>query len=150
MQTLVPPKFIFAFELFSLKTCIVSAKTYYFCMFVYVLLSCMLCFYVCSHLISNVHIVRTFKNIIPFQTFEKWHNVSYHYVSYIKSEKSFIWRTGTWFLKPFEESVEENRMYHIEKPNSTVKTGTMYRGCNVYYQFFWKMEKLTLIAKHET
>ena len=39
-------KFIFAFELFLLKMYIVSAKTYYFCMFVrfafmYVLLSCL-------------------------------------------------------------------------------------------------------------
>ena len=110
----------------------------------------MLCFYVYTYLISNVHIVRTFKNIIPFQTFEKWHNVSYCYVSYIKSGTSFIWRTSAWFLKPFEERVEENHIYHIEKRNSTVKTGTVYRGCNVCYQFFWKMEKLTLIAKPET
>ena len=120
----------------------------------YALLSCMLCFHVCTHvcfhLISNVHIVRTFKNRIPFQTYKKWHNVSYHHVSYIKSETSFIWRTGAWFLKPFEERVEENHIYHIVKPNSTVKTGTVYRGCNVCYQFFWKMEKLTLIAKFET
>ena len=28
------------------------------------------CTYVCSHLISNVHIVRTFENTIPFQTFQ--------------------------------------------------------------------------------
>ena len=41
-------------------------------------------------------------------------------------------------------------MYQIVKPNSTVKTGTVYRGSNVYYQFFWKMEKLTLIEKFET
>ena len=91
-------KFIFAFESFSLKMYIVSAKTYYFCMFV--------CFAFMSALLSrlhlcmilNVHIVRTFENRIPFQTFEKWHNVSYRYVSYIKPETSFIWRTGAWFL----------------------------------------------------
>ena len=99
---------------------------------------------------SNVHILRKFENRIPFQTFEKWHNVSYRCVSYIKSETSFIWRTSAWFLKPFEERVEENYIYYIVKPNSTVKTGTVYRGCNVCYQFFWKMEKLTLIAKFET
>ena len=100
---------------------------------------------------SNVHIVRTFKNSIPFQTFEKWHNVSYRYVSYIKSEISDTWRTGAWFLKAFGESVEENHIYHLVKPNSTVKTRTVNIGCNVYVtKFFWKMEKLTLKAKFET
>ena len=77
-------KFIFAFESFSLKICIVSAKPYYFCIFVcfafmYALLSCL---HTCMlYLISSLHIVRTFENRIPFQTFEKWHNVSYRYVS---------------------------------------------------------------------
>ena len=71
------------------------------------------------------------------------------YVSYIKSETSFIWRTGAWFLKPFEERVKEKHIYHIVKPNSTLKTGTVYRGCNARYKFFWKMEILTLIAKSE-
>ena len=69
-------KFIFALESFSLKMYIVSAKPYYFCM---------LCFHVCTHgcfhLMSNLHIIRTFENRIPFQTFEKWHHVSYRYVS---------------------------------------------------------------------
>ena len=59
---------------------------------------CMLCFHVCTlvcfHLISNVQIVKTFENRIPIQTFEKWHNVSYRYVSYIKSETFDIRRTG--------------------------------------------------------
>ena len=94
-------KFIFAFELLSLKMYIVSAKTYL--LFLYV---CMFCFHVCTYvcicLISNEHIVRAFENRIPFQTFEKWHNVSYRYVSYIKSETSFIWtfwREGWW--KPY-------------------------------------------------
>ena len=85
-------KFIFAFESFILKMYIVSAKTY-FCIFV-CLLSCMLCFHVCTdvcfHLISNVDIVRTFENRIPFQTFEKWHNVIHRYVSNIKSETSLL------------------------------------------------------------
>ena len=31
---------------------------------------------------------------------KKWHKISYHYVSYIKSETFYIWRTGAWFLKP--------------------------------------------------
>ena len=38
--------------------------------------------------------VRTFENKIPVQTFEKPHNVSYRYVSYVKPETSDIWRTG--------------------------------------------------------
>ena len=139
-------KFIFTFESFSLKMHMCLQKHIIF-VCLYVFLSCMLCFHVCTHecfhLISNVHIVRTFENRIPFQTFEKWHNVSYRYVSYIKSETSFIWRRGTWLLKSFQERVEENHIYHIVKPSSTVKTGTVYRGCNVCYQFFWKIEKLT-------
>ena len=63
-------------------------------------LLCMLCFYVythvCFHLISNMHIVRTFENRISFQTFEKWHNVSYRYVSLVTSETSDIWRKSVW------------------------------------------------------
>ena len=95
----------------------------------YALLSCILCFHVCTHLcfhlISNVYIVRSFKNRIPFQTLEKWHNESYRYVSYIK---------------PFGEKVAENHIYHLVKPNSIVKTRTAYRGCNVCHKFFekWK------------
>ena len=54
------------------------------------LLSCIFCCHIGTHicfpLISNVHIARPFKNRISFQTFEKWHNVSYRYVSYVKSE----------------------------------------------------------------
>ena len=114
-------------------------------------MSYMLCFHVythvCFHLISKVHIVKTFKNRIPFQTFEKWHKVSYHHVSYIKSETSFIWRTGAWFLKPFEQRVEENHIYHIVKPNSTVKTGTIYSGCNVCYQVFLENGKIHFNSK---
>ena len=104
----------------------------------------------CFHLIPNVHIVRTFGNRVPFQTFEKWLNVSYRYVSQVKPETSDIRKIGIWFLKHFGESVEENHIYHLVKPNSTVKTRTVYRECNVCYQvFFWKMEKLTLRAKFE-
>ena len=69
---------------------------------------------------------------IEFQTYKKWHNVSYRYVSYIKSETSDTCRTGAWFLKPFGERVEENHIYHLVKPNSKVKTRTVYRECNVY------------------
>ena len=64
-----------------------------------------------------MHIVRTFENRIPFQTLEKWDNVSYCYISYIKSETSNIWRIGAWLLKPFVEMVEENHIYHLVKPN---------------------------------
>ena len=98
---------------------------------------CMLCFHVRTphvsfHLIPNVHIVRTFGNRIPFQTFEKWHNLSYRYVN---SKPSNIWKIGAWVLKPFGERVEENYIYHLGKPNSTVKTRTVYRACNVYQVF---------------
>ena len=91
--------------------------------------------------------VRTFENSVPFQTFEKWHNVSYHYISYIKSETSDIWTTGAWFLNAFGESVEENHIYHEVKPNSTVKTRTVYRGCNVCYQGFLENEKIDFKSK---
>ena len=107
----------------------------------------------CFHLISNVQIanqIKTFEDRIPIQTFEKWHNVSCRYVSYVKSETSDIWRTGAWFLKPFGERVEEKHIYHLAKPNSAVKTGTVYRGCNVIYEVFWKMEKSTLRGELET
>ena len=96
---------------------------------------------------SNAHIVRTFENSIPFQMFEKWHNVSYRYVSYIKSETSDIWRTGKWFLKSFGQSVEEKHIYHLVKPNSPVKTRTVYRGCNVCYQVFLENGKINFKSK---
>ena len=96
-------------ELFSLKMYVGTAKTYNYSLF---------CFHVCTHvcfqLMSNVHIVRTFENRI--QTFEKWHNVAYRYISYIKSETSHIWRTVTWFLKPLGEM--ENHIY-LRKTLST-------------------------------
>ena len=102
---------------------------------------------VCFHLISHVHIVRTFENRIPFQTFEKWHNVSYCYVSYVKSEISEICRTGAYFLKPSGERVEENHIYHLEKPNSTVKTRAVYRGCNICYLDFLGNQKIDINSK---
>ena len=119
----------------------------------------MLCFHVCFdflfahmyaphiHLISNVHLVRTFESSIPFQTFKKWHNVSYRYGSYINSETSDIWKTGAWFLKAFGESVEENHIYHLVKPKSTVKTRTEYRRCNVCYQVFLESRKINFKSK---
>ena len=76
--------------------------------------------------------------------------MSYRYVSYIKSETSDIWRRGALFLKAFGESVEQNHIYHLAKSNSTVKTRTVYKGCNICHQVFWEMEKLTLRAKFET
>ena len=74
-----------------------------------------------------MQIVRTFENRIPITTFEKWHDISYRYVSYAKSETSDIWRTDAWFLKPFGKRVEENHIYNLVKSNSTVKTRTVYR-----------------------
>ena len=66
----------------------------------YALLSCILCFHacthVCFHLISKVKIIKAFENRIPILTFEKWHNVSYCYVSCVKSATSDIWRTSAW------------------------------------------------------
>ena len=121
------------------------------CKKIWFLYVCMLCFHVRTHvyfrLTSNVRIIRTFENRIPFQTFEKWHNVSYRYVSYIKSETSNVWRTGVWFLKLCRERVEENHIYHLVKPNSTVKTRTVYRGCNVRYQVFLENGKIEFKSK---
>ena len=77
--------------------------------------------HVCFHLTSNVQIVRTFENRNHIQMFEEWRNGTYRYVSYVKSQKSDIWRTGAWFLKPFGERVEEKHIYDLVKPNSTVK-----------------------------
>ena len=128
-----------------------SSKKYDFCMFVsfvfiFALLSCL--HTLCFHLISNVHVVRTFKNRIPFQTFEKWHNVSYSYVSYIKSKTSDIWRTGEWFLKMvFGERIEENHIHHLVKPNSAIKTRTVYWGCNLCYQVFLENGKIDFKSK---
>ena len=80
--------------------------------------------------------------------FEKCYNVSYLYVSYVKSEISDRWRTGAWFLKSFGERVQEHHIYYLVKPNySTLKTRTVYRGCNVCSQVFLKkIERLTVRA----
>ena len=51
--------------------------------------------------------------------------MTYRYVSYLKSEIFHIWRTNAWFLKPFVERVEENHIYDLVKPNSTVKARTL-------------------------
>ena len=79
--------------------------------------------------------------------FEKKHNVSYRYVSYVKLETSNIWRTGAWFLKPFGERVEENHIYHLAKPNSAVKTRAIYTGCHVCYQEFLENGKIDFKSK---
>ena len=68
--------------------------------------------------------------------FEKWHNVSCRYVSYVKSETSDAWGTVAWVLKPFGKRFEENYIYHLVKLNSAVKTSTEYGGCNVCYRVF--------------
>ena len=128
-----------------------SSKIYMIFVCLYALFSYLLCFhvytYVCFHLISNVHVVRIFENRIPFQMFEKWHNVSYRYVSYIKSETCDIWRAGAWFLKPFGDRVDENHIYHLVIPNSAVKTGTVYRECNVCYQAFSENGRIDFKSK---
>ena len=74
-----------------------------------------------------MQILKTLENRIPIQTFQNWHNVSYHYISYIKSETSDIWRTGAWFPKPFGQTVKENHIYDLVKPNSIVKTRKVYK-----------------------
>ena len=134
------------YEPLSLKMCIRSAKTYDFCVFV--------CFAFMYALLSHLH-----KCMLPSdiklahrQNIRKQSSISNvaRYVSYVKSETSDIWRTGAWFLKPFGERVEEKHIYHLAKPNSAVKTGTVYRGCNVIYEVFWKMEKSTLRGELET
>ena len=115
------------------------------------LLWCMLCFHVCTHLcfhlISNAYIFGTFENRIPFQTFEKWHNISYRYASYIKSNASDIWKTGVWFLKAFGKRIEENHIDELVIPNSTVKTRTVCRGCNVCYKIFLENGKIDFKSK---
>ena len=50
-------------------------------------------------------------------------------------------------LKPFGERVEKNYIYDLVKRNYTVKTRTVYRGCNVCYQVFLEFQKWTLRAK---
>ena len=72
---------------------------------------------------------------------EIWHNVSYRYVSYVKSETFDISRTSAWFLKTFRR-VEENHIYDQVKPNSTV-----CRGCNVCYQVFLENGKINFKSK---
>ena len=112
-------------------------------------LSDLLCFHLythaCFHLISNVHIIRTFENRITFQTLREGHNISYCYISYIKSETSHIWRTGAWL--PFGERVEENHLYHLVKPNSILKLRSVYRGCSIYYQIFLDNGKIDFKSK---
>ena len=104
------------------------------------LLSCILCFHVCTHVcfhvILSMQIIRTFKTRIPIQTIKKWHNVRYCYVSYVRSVTSNIWRAGAWSLKPSGESIVENHIYDLVKPNSIVKARTVYRGGNVCCQVF--------------
>ena len=99
----------------------------------------MLCFYSCfafmfAHMYAFIW-YQTYtsseQSRLEFHTFEKWCNVSYSYVSYIKSETSAIWRAGAW--------VEENHISHLVKSNSTIVT-----------KFFWEMEKPALSEKFQT
>ena len=103
--------------------------------------------HICFHLISNVQIARTFENRIPIQTLKKWLKVSYRYFSYVKSETSNIWRTVAWFLKSFGERVGENHIYDLVRKNSTVKTRTVSRGCNVCYKSFLENGKIDFKSK---
>ena len=50
-------------------------------------------------------------------------------------------------LKPFRESVEENHIYDLVKPNSTVKTRTVYRGCSLCYYVFLENGKIDFKSK---
>ena len=112
------------------------------CKNIWFLYVCMLCFHVCF-----AFIFAQLYAFMWYQTFEKWYNISYRYVSYIKSETSDIWRTGASFLKPFGERVEENQICHLVKPIATVKTRTVYRGCKVCYQFFLENENIDRKSK---
>ena len=103
----------------SCKWTVLTENVHRVCKNMWFLFVFVLCFYVCTHacfhLISNVHIIKTLENRILFQTFEKWHNVSYHYFSYFKLEASDIWKTAVWFLKAVSERIEENHIYHLER-----------------------------------
>ena len=123
------------------------------------LYDCMLCFYhgdflhVCfTIMFAHMYVFIWYQTCklsehskikIPIHTFEKWHNVSYRCVSYVKSEISDIWRTSALF----GERVEENHIYDLVKPNSTVKTRIIYRGCNYVTKFFWKRGKTHFKSK---
>ena len=63
------------------------------------------------------------------------------------SQTSNIWRTEAWFLKPFGERVEEHHIYNLVKPNSIVKTRTVYRGRNICYQVFLENKKIDFQSK---
>ena len=87
--------------------------------FMYALFSCLPTCMLSSDI--KREIVRTFENRNHIQMFEELHNGTYCSVSYVKSEKSDIWRTGASFQKPFGETVEEKHIYDLVKPNSIVK-----------------------------
>ena len=104
----------------------------------------MLCFHAFIYaLLSCFHTFMLSSDI----TFEEWRNVSYHYVSYVKTETSDIWRTGSWFLKPVGERVEENYVHDLVKSSSSVKTRTLYKACNVCYQVFLEKGKIDFKSK---
>ena len=72
-------------------------------------------------------------------------------VSYVKSEKSDVWRTGAWFLKPLGKMVEEKNIYDLVKANSTVKKlEQCIKSVTFVTKFFWKIKNLTLRGKFET
>ena len=50
-------------------------------------------------------------------------------------------------LKIFWREGSGNRTYHLVKPNSTVKTRMVYRGCNVCYQAFLENGKIDFKSK---
>ena len=109
----------------------------------YALLSCMLCFHVCT----NMQIVRIFENRIPIKTFKKWHNVKLPLRQLRKVRNIRYWRTEVSFLKSFGERVEENHIYDLVKPNFTVKTKKGYRGRNICYQVFLENGKIDSKSK---
>ena len=125
MQNKCFNKKVAVLELFSLKMYITSAKTYMIFVCLYALLSC-LHTSMLSCVINHVQIVRTFKNRILIQLFKKWHNTSYHCITYIKSDT--ISRTSAWFLKRFKERFKENHIYDLVKQNSMVICHQVFFG----------------------
>ena len=133
---------------------VLTENVHLVCKNIWFLFICMLCFHLCfAFMFAHMRVfwyqtcTSPEHSKLPFQTFEKWYNVSYRYVSYAKSETSDIWSTGAWFLKPFGERVEENHIYLLVKPISAVKTRAIYRGCNVYYQVFLENRKVDFKSK---
>ena len=95
---------------------------------------------------SNLQIVRTCENRIPIQTFQKWHNVSYRYVSYVKVRNNRYLENRCMVFRTFWEE-GWRKPYVRPSKTDTVKARTVYRGCNVCYQIFLKNGKIDFKSK---